>query len=47
MYWIQQYVIKVVSDLQQVGVFLQVVRPVPTTIKTDHPNVTDIVESGI
>ena len=37
MYWIQHYVIKFVSDLQQVGGFLRVLR-FPPPIKPTTPN---------
>ena len=40
-YSIQQYVIKFVSDLRQVGGFLRVLR-FPQTNKTEHHNITEI-----
>jgi len=46
-YSIQHYVIKFVSDLLKVGVFFLSVTPVSYTNKTDHRDVTNIVESGV
>ena len=47
-YSIQHYVIKFVSDLRQVGGFLQVLRfppgtPVSSTNKTDHNDIAEIL----
>jgi hypothetical protein len=41
-YSIQHYVIKFVSDLQQVCGFLQVT-PVSSTSKTDHHDITEVL----
>jgi hypothetical protein len=45
-YSIQQYVIKFVNDLQQVGGFLRVLR-CPPPIKIDCHNIAEITMSGI
>ena len=44
LYWIQQYVIKFVSDLRQVGGFLLV--PPISSNKTDHHDITEILLKG-
>jgi len=41
-YSIQHYVIKIVSDLRQVGVFLRLLR-FPPPIKTDHHDIAEIL----
>ena len=41
-YSTQHYVIKFVSDLRQVGCFLQVL-PFPPPIKTDHHDIAEIL----
>jgi len=41
-YWIQHYVIKIVSDLRQVGGFLRVLL-ISSTNKTDHHDIAKIV----
>jgi hypothetical protein len=41
-YWIQHYVIKLVSDLRQVGGFLRVLQ-FPPNNKTDLHNITEIL----
>jgi hypothetical protein len=45
MYSKQQYVIKFVSDLRQVGGFLRVLR-FPPPIKHDHHDITEILLKG-
>jgi hypothetical protein len=40
---VQHYVIKFVSDLQQVSGFLRVLSPVSSINKTDHHDITEIL----
>ena len=42
-YSIQHFVIKLVSDLRQVGGLLRVLRVPPPTIKTNRHDITDIL----
>jgi hypothetical protein len=42
-YSIQLYEIKFASDLRQAGGFLWVLRPVSSTNKTDHHDITEIL----
>jgi hypothetical protein len=43
MYSMQQYMIKFVSDLRQVGLRFSQGTPVSSTNKTDHNNITEIL----